>query len=387
MRRLNATTLLAKVETTYGTDAAPTAAANAVQLRGKPTLTPLDMTVVQRDLLRPYLGNGDILPGSIFGKLSLEVEAAGSGVAATAPAHGALLRACAMSQNINAAAVTGTAQVGGSTSTIKLAATASAVDDFYTGLPISITAGTGSGQSGIITDYNGTTKVATVSSKTWVAPDATSTYSIGAGVVYRPVSSGFEAVTLYFNLDGVLHKFTGARGNAVLDFTQQKIPFFKIDLEGIFQPVIDEVLPAVTLTAWKTPLVCTPSNTPFFDFHETYTTQVESLSFDAGVALSRLAFINGTQTVNVDKRDPKFKLSALADTMVIKNWFDRCATGTVGDMVLTHGLVEGNKITLSSKASRLSNPQYGANGNIVTLSMDGAVIPTNGNDEFSICFY
>lgn len=386
MRRLNITTLLAKIEATYGTDAVPTAAANAVLLRGKPTLTPLDMTVVQRDLLRPYLGNGDILPGSIFGKLSFEVEAAGSGAAGTAPPHGALLRACAVSQSINAAAVNGVAQAGGSTSTIKLAATASALDDFYTGLPIQITSGTGNGQSGVITDYSGATKIAAVSAKVWVAPDATSNYSIGAGVVYRPVSANFEAISLYFNLDGVLHQFLGARGNAVLDFSSQKVPFFKFDLEGIFQPVIDGATPAAILTAWKNPLVCTPANTPFFDFHENYTSQLETLSFDFGVALQRLELMNGTQQVHIDQRTPKFKVGMLADTMAARNWFTRCADGTTGDLALQHGSVAGNKILLSSKASRLSNPQYGAIGNVATLSMDGAVLPVSGNDEFSLCF-
>lgn len=56
-----------------------------------------------------------------------------------------------------------TAQAGAST-TITLDASASAVDDFYNNQRISIVAGTGVGQGRIISDYNGTTKVATVSS-------------------------------------------------------------------------------------------------------------------------------------------------------------------------------------------------------------------------------
>lgn len=58
----------------------------------------------------------------------------------------------------------GTAQAGGAT-TITLDASASAVDDFYNNQAIYIVSGTGVGQGRIISDYNGTTKVATVS--TW----------------------------------------------------------------------------------------------------------------------------------------------------------------------------------------------------------------------------
>ena len=73
----------------------------------------------------------------------------------------------------------GTAQ-GGSANTITLAASASATDDEYNTLPVEIIGGTGAGQSGDITDYDGTTKVATISGTFSPAPDATSVYVVGA---------------------------------------------------------------------------------------------------------------------------------------------------------------------------------------------------------------
>lgn len=69
-----------------------------------------------------------------------------------------------------------TAQAGAAT-TITLDASASATDDFYNDQFIYILSGTGAGQGRIISDYNGTTKVTTVS--TWaVNPDATSVFVI-----------------------------------------------------------------------------------------------------------------------------------------------------------------------------------------------------------------
>ncbi len=55
-----------------------------------------------------------------------------------------------------------TAQSGPSSTSITLDASASAVDDLYNGMVISITAGTGAGQSRQIVDYVGATKVATI---------------------------------------------------------------------------------------------------------------------------------------------------------------------------------------------------------------------------------
>ncbi len=71
----------------------------------------------------------------------------------------------------------GTAQ-GGAASTITLDASASAVNDFFTGQQIAIVSGTGAGQSRMITGYVGSTKVATVANAWATNPDNTSVFRI-----------------------------------------------------------------------------------------------------------------------------------------------------------------------------------------------------------------
>lgn len=75
---------------------------------------------------------------------------------------------------------TGTAQAGAA-STITLQSDASATDDFYNGRIITITAGTGSGQSRDIDDYTGATKIANISPNWSTNPDATSVYRVEIG--------------------------------------------------------------------------------------------------------------------------------------------------------------------------------------------------------------
>ncbi len=73
----------------------------------------------------------------------------------------------------------GTAQAGAST-TITLASGASAVNDIYNGQLIATTGGVGPDQANRITDYVGSTRVATVLA-TWVTtPDNTTTYEVTA---------------------------------------------------------------------------------------------------------------------------------------------------------------------------------------------------------------
>lgn len=76
-----------------------------------------------------------------------------------------------------------TAQAGAA-STITLDASASASDDTYNGMGITITSGTGVDQVREITDYVGATKVATVDSAWSTQPDSSSVFEIGNGV-YR----------------------------------------------------------------------------------------------------------------------------------------------------------------------------------------------------------
>ncbi len=93
----------------------------------------------------------------------------------------ALIRASAiesMSVYVGRTSVSGTAQAGTS-SLIVLASSASAVDDIYNGLEITIVSGTGIGQTRLITDYSGTSKAATISPNWDVVPNSTSVYSLG----------------------------------------------------------------------------------------------------------------------------------------------------------------------------------------------------------------
>lgn len=100
-RMIRNTAILAKIETTYGTDAVPTGAANALLVGNASFETTYNN--VGRQIIRPFMGGAEELVGTRFVKASFEVELAGSGTAGTAPAWGPLLIGCAMAEVITAA--------------------------------------------------------------------------------------------------------------------------------------------------------------------------------------------------------------------------------------------------------------------------------------------
>jgi hypothetical protein len=111
--------ILAKTETTYGTDPTPTGTANAILVRNL-EITPLQADTVTRDLIRPYLGNSDQLLAQTRVEVTFEVELAGSGTAGTAPAYGPVLKACGLSETVVATTSVTYAPVSASFSSVTI---------------------------------------------------------------------------------------------------------------------------------------------------------------------------------------------------------------------------------------------------------------------------
>jgi hypothetical protein len=98
-RYIKNTLVTAAIETTTGTDAAPTGSTNAI-LISDASITPLDAQSIDRSLIRGTFGASEQLVGPASIKMSYSVELAGSGTAGTAPAWGKLLQACACAEGV-----------------------------------------------------------------------------------------------------------------------------------------------------------------------------------------------------------------------------------------------------------------------------------------------
>ncbi len=77
-----------------------------------------------------------------------------------------------------AAEIVGSARTGSTSTTLRMATAASAVDEAYAGMTLRIISGAGAGQSRTITTYSGPTRDATVDTAWTTTPDASSVYSL-----------------------------------------------------------------------------------------------------------------------------------------------------------------------------------------------------------------
>lgn len=111
--------LLAKIETTSGTEEA-TAAADAVLIVSDVELTPVAGETVSREIQRPYFGASEEFNVNVHQTLSFSVEMAGAGAAGTAPPWGALLRACGMAETLSRGASAAYAPISTAEPTVTL---------------------------------------------------------------------------------------------------------------------------------------------------------------------------------------------------------------------------------------------------------------------------
>ena len=91
--------LLAKDESTYGSDPTATGSADAI-LCTELSIEPIQSDEVSRDLIRSYLGNYDTLLANTRAQVTITVELAGSTAKGTAPQIAPLLTSCGLSQTV-----------------------------------------------------------------------------------------------------------------------------------------------------------------------------------------------------------------------------------------------------------------------------------------------
>lgn len=297
--------ILAKIESTYGTDPVPTGAANAILVRNL-TLTPQDADFVDRDLVRPYLGRSEQLPAGIRVMLEFEVELQASGAAGTAPGWGVLMRASAHSETVSA----------------------------------------------------------------------------GVSVTYAPVSTSMESATLYFNVDGVLHKMTGARGTMSMAMKVKDIPTLKFTFTGIYNAVTDGAAPTPVYTAFKQPLTVTNTNTTPFTLHG-FAAVMSELTMDMAGAIVHRTLVGGSEAVLITDREPQGSITIEATTVAAKDWWTLAKNGTLGALDITHGITAGSKCRFQAPGVQLTKPTYQDMDGIQMLQMGLNITPSSGNDEYS----
>jgi len=210
------------------------------------------------------------------------------------------------------------------------------------------------------------------------------TVSAGVSVTYAPISSAFESVTIYVNVDGVLHKVFGARGTVSLELSAKQIPVYKFEFTGLYQAVTDTAAPTPTYTGFITPLPVNAANSSGFALHS-YSGLLQSLSVALGNDVVYRNLVS-QESVIITDRKATGQVTIEAPTIAAKDYFSAANNVTLGSLALTHGTTAGNKVDIiGTNSVQVASPTYQESDGIVMLQMNLNFIPVgSGNNELSI---
>jgi hypothetical protein len=244
--------LLAKIEGTPGTEAAPSASTDAVLVEN-PRLAPT-VNLIQTNEVTGSLDPEGPIVGGMQVTLSCDVYLKHSGSAGTAPEFGDLLKACGMAETVTGTAVPSSPEAcanGGSTTLAILGSSASSTAQAYRGMPIDFT-GNVSGSS-FISDYTAA-KNATLTDTLGGAITNTTKYQIPVNVLYGPSSATIPSLTMYLYMDGILYKLVGCRGTFQLGVEAGGVGRLSFTFTGLFLSKTDAAVVTPTYDSTRPPV-------------------------------------------------------------------------------------------------------------------------------------
>ena len=224
-------------------------------------------------------------------------------------------------------------------------------------------------------------------SKALLACGLAETVVAATSVTYAPVSTSFGSCTIYYNIDGVLHKVTGSRGTFVLNATVGQIPTLDFTFTGIYNPPIDEALPSVTYANQGAPGLFKSDNTTGFSLLG-YSGCLQTLSFDIGNNIIYRELVGCPKQVLITDRSSSGSVTIEAVLMATKDYFTAALTdGSYGSLLFQHGQAAGNIVDFVSTRADIGDVSYSDLDGIHMITMPYTAIPsTAGNDEFSLVY-
>ena len=212
-------------------------------------------------------------------------------------------------------------------------------------------------------------------------------------IEYAPVSTAFESVSLYYYMDGALHKALGCRGNVEINAGIGERPTLKFSLLGIDAGVTAATPSGVTYASFKTPLVITDANVAEFLMGCTYAAGAftggsavcsRGLTLNAGLDVQYIPTL-GCEGVDIVSRAATGSLSldlAAAAEVTAMAAVEANALTSIG---MTLGASAGYITRVFVPYAQRTNPKYEDVSGRAHVAFDLRCVPgATGNDEIKI---
>lgn len=210
------------------------------------------------------------------------------------------------------------------------------------------------------------------------------TIDADTSVTYTPISAGFEALTIYANLDGTNHALLGSRATVSIAVTANQLPYFEFRVLGLLGPIGNLALPVLDTSAFADPLAVSNANTAFT--LNAVALPMRSFNLAAGQNLVNRQLVN-SESIKISARDSTGTIVVeVPDSVATFNPFALQTARTRIPAVLTHGTVAKNIVTVTAPTMQITRGiSYTQQDDVTEYSLPVKALPTDaGNDEYSI---
>ena len=213
------------------------------------------------------------------------------------------------------------------------------------------------------------------------------TINIGTDVVYQPVSSGYESVTLAYlqkNNAGTnqLHQVTGARGSASFSLSKEGIPMISFKFIGFYKQPEDVASIVADHSLFADPLPISNSQTSLTIGG--YSPIAESISFDMASDVKARNVINQNEVIVTDRK-PTGSTSVQAPDVSTKNFFAEVESHngiTLQALQLIHGTLPGATVQIDAPKVQLTTIAMQDGDGELHYNLGLSLVPNAGDDEF-----
>lgn len=217
-----------------------------------------------------------------------------------------------------------------------------------------------------------------------------------AGYEFTPASSlgSNSSASIYYYLDGALHKLLGARGTVSLSMMVGERPVLRFRFLGKDGGVSVTANATPTYTGFATPLAVTDTNTGDITFGCTYTGATSllsggtgypsrGLSIDIGNALGYHALL-GSETVDITDREVTGTLSLDLTATQAASRLSTVKACTAESIGITHGTATGHTVVIHGPAVQVLEPSIEPWNGKALHAYKLRFLPSTGNDEIRI---
>lgn len=200
---------------------------------------------------------------------------------------------------------------------------------------------------------------------------------------YNLVSSAFGSATLYLNIDGVLYKFVGSRGEVKGKIDAKGIPVLSFEFTSVYTaPATGAMFAPITKTGWASELGVNNVNTGKVSINAV-DLAFSSLEFSTGNQIAKIDLPGPQVEVAITNRKPTAAITVLAPSLATFDPYALARAGTNVALTNTHGTVAGAKVKTDMKVV-ITNVGEDRIDEMLAYKLTLEPTPVSGNDELAV---